>query len=112
MSSVDPSEIPDDAARIRPVVDQVAARNERPIANTYVATASWQLDWKRASLRIGGGLSSVPYAWALQSTEFTWAFGGESRRSERRMITHWRENRAELAREARRGPEAPDQDAG
>lgn len=100
-SSVSPDELPEDLDRIRPVVERIAQQGDAPIASSYVATASWQLDWRRASLRIGGGISSVPWAWALQSTELTWQFGGKSRISERRMMTHWRRNRDELAQESR-----------
>ncbi len=83
---------------------------DAPIANTYVATASWQFSWKKADLRVGAGLSSVPGAWLVQSTELSWRFGGKTRASERRMRTAWRQNRADLER-AERGerpaPEAP-----
>lgn len=97
-STFDTQSIPDDVG-VKPLVDQITTKQDAPIANTYVATASWQFAWRRANLRIGGGLSSVPGAWALQSTEFTWSFGGKTRASERRMHTQWRKNKEALEKD-------------
>lgn len=70
-----------------------------PIAQTYVASAAWQMQWKRLELRIGGGISSVPGAWLLQSTDLAWRFGGKTRASERRVRQAWRRDK----RATRRG---------
>jgi hypothetical protein len=71
-----------------------------PLSEAYMATASWQWSWKRAYLRVGGGVSSVQGAWLMQSTEFAWRFGGETRRSERHLRQSWRSNRRGLRKGA------------
>ena len=64
-----------------------------PIAETYVASVAWQMQWKRLELRVGGGISSVPGAWLLQSTDLAWRFGGKTRAGERRMRQAWRRDK-------------------
>jgi hypothetical protein len=61
-------------------------------ADYYVSSLAWQFAWKRVDLRIGVGLSSIPYAWLLQSTELSVRLGGATRREERRMRRGWEEN--------------------
>ena len=69
-----------------------------PIEETYIASAAWQMQWKRLSLRVGAGVSSVPGAWLLQTTDLAWHFGGKTRASERRMRQAWRQDRRSLRR--------------
>jgi hypothetical protein len=64
-----------------------------PLSEAYVASASWQLAWKQVELRIGAGVSSVPGAWLLQSTELSYRFGGKTRWQEDRMMRNWRQNK-------------------
>ena len=64
-----------------------------PIGETYMTSLAWQFDWKRAELRLGAGLSSVPGTWLVQSTEFSYKLGGETRRGEARMRRTWRHNK-------------------
>lgn len=64
-----------------------------PISETYMTSLAWQFDWKRAELRLGAGLSSVPGTWLVQSTEFSYKLGGETRRGEARMRRTWRHNK-------------------
>lgn len=66
------------------------------LRSSYVATLAYQANYKNATLRIGFGLSAVPYAWLLQSTELAFHFGGKTRSGERRMRRGWRENRRDL----------------
>jgi hypothetical protein len=66
------------------------------LVSSYVATLAYQANYKNATLRIGFGLSAVPYAWLLQSTELAFHFGGKTRSGERRMRRGWRKNRREL----------------
>lgn len=73
-----------------------------PLGSNYTATASWQFSWKRIELRVGGGVSSVPGAWLLQSSELSYRMGGRTRATERRMSKGWRKNR----RLARNGGDA------
>ncbi len=87
----------------------LAGSSATPLRDSYVASLAWQFSWKRADLRVGGGVSSVPGAWLLQSTELAWRLGGPTRSSERRMRATWRENRRDALRGAARGgePTAP-----
>jgi hypothetical protein len=66
------------------------------LGSSYVATLAYQANYKNATLRIGFGLSAVPYAWLLQSTELAFHFGGKTRSGERRMRRGWRQNRRDL----------------
>ncbi len=59
----------------------------------YVSSLAWQFAWKRVDLRVGVGLSSIPYAWLLQSTELSVRLGGATRREESRMKRGWEKNR-------------------
>lgn len=77
-----------------------AQESESPILETYVASVAYQMNWKRLQLRVGAGVSSVPGAWLLQSTDLAWRFGGETKQSERRMRRAWRHDKRGL----RRGP--------
>ena len=56
-----------------------ANSSNTPIADTYVASAAWQMQWKHLELRVGAGVSSIPGAWLLQSTDVAWRFGGKTR---------------------------------
>ena len=87
----------------------LAGSSATPLRDSYVASLAWQFSWKRADLRVGGGVSSVPGAWLLQSTELAWRLGGPTRSSERRMRATWRENRRDALRGASHGgaPTAP-----
>ena len=61
-----------------------------PIAESYVASIAWQFSWRRIDLRVGAGVSNVPGAWILQSTDLSYRFGGKTRSSERRMKRTWK----------------------
>jgi hypothetical protein len=102
-TGVNPSDLPPilglDAALAATQVD-----GAMPLSETYVASVAWQLQWRSAELRVGAGVSSVPGAWLLQSTEFAWRFGGETKRGERHLRTAWRRNK----RVARRTGGAPE----
>ena len=71
-----------------------------PITEAFTASASWQWSWKRAYLRVGGGVSSAQGAWLMQSTELGVRLGGETRRDERHLRQSWRRNRRQLGRGA------------
>ena len=71
-----------------------------PLSEAYTASLSWQWSWKRAYLRVGGGVSSVQGAWLMQSTEFAWRFGGQTKRNERHLRQSWRFNRRMLRKGA------------
>ena len=66
-----------------------------PIKETYVTSLAWQWSWRRTDLRIGAGLSNVPGAWLLQSLDLSYRFGGETRRTERRMNKTWHRNKSD-----------------
>jgi hypothetical protein len=61
--------------------------------DTYVVSLAWQMAWKRWEARIGAGVSSVPGAWLLQSTELSYKLGGKTRWSEAKLRRGWRKNR-------------------
>jgi hypothetical protein len=79
-----------------------------PVSQSYVASAAWQFQWKAAELRVGAGVSSVPGAWLLQSTEFAWRFGGKTKREERQLRTAWRQDKR-TGRKAERREGAPEE---
>ncbi len=59
-------------------------------------TASYTASLGNVDLRIGGGRSAVPLAWALQANDIAWRGGGESRREERAAKRGWRKPPEEL----------------
>jgi len=77
---------------------EIANSGKAPLAETYVASLAWQFSWKQVDLRIGGGISSVPGAWLLQSTDLSYRFGGKTRRTESRMKRTWKKNKADTKR--------------
>ena len=79
-----------------------------PISQPDVASAAWQFQWKRAELRVGAGVSSVPGAWLMQSSEFAWRFGGETKRGERKLRQAWRSDKRMASRAERRNAAAPE----
>ena len=103
-----------DADRLPPILglDQALAAAEiegsLPASETYIASAAWQFQWKRAELRVGAGVSSVPGAWLLQSTEFAWRFGGNTKRTERQLRQAWRHDKRMANRAQRRTTGAPE----
>ncbi|MES2643699.1 MAG: hypothetical protein V4850_29705 [Myxococcota bacterium] len=72
-----------------------------PITSAYSVSLAWQLSWRNVDLRIGGGLSSVPGAWLLNTVDLAWRFGGPTRADERREVVAWRKGKRERTREAR-----------
>lgn len=80
------------------------------VHEAYVASIAYQATWKQVDLRVGVGISSVPYAWALQSTNLSYRFGGQTRRTERRTRKGWRSNKRDVAPpvEAVEPPPLPD----
>jgi len=87
--------------------DALRSGEQVSAADSYVASAAWQFSWKRADLRVGGGISSVPGAWLVQSTDFAWRFGGETRRDERHLRTAWKRNARLIDRLAKEEAAAP-----
>lgn len=72
-----------------------------PLTSAYSVSLAWQLSWRNVDLRVGGGLSSVPGAWLLNTVDLAWRFGGPTRTDERREVMAWRKGKRE--REARAG---------
>lgn len=67
-----------------------------PIAEAYAASVAWQFSWKRVDLRLGVGISSVPFAWALQSVDLSYRFGGPTRQKQTRAQRTWKQNQGEV----------------
>ena len=67
-----------------------------PIDEAAVASVAWQFAWEHLEIRVGVGISSIPAAWLLQSTEVSYRFGGKSRTKEKRMREGWFRNRDDL----------------
>ena len=78
------------------------------ITDAYATSLAYQLAMKHLELRVGVGISSVPGAWLLQSTELAYRFGGPTRTTERRMVRGWRQNKRGVHQEARTSGEQPD----
>jgi hypothetical protein len=82
-----------------------------PLSESYTASAAWQFAWKNAHLRVGWGVSSIPYAFLTQCTELSVRFGGKSRLERTRQKEAWRKNRKAPGADEPRGPiEKPDED--
>ena len=67
-----------------------------PITEAAAASIAWHFAWKHLEARVGVGVSSVPGAWLLQSTELSYRFGGPTRVRERKLREGWKDNRDEL----------------
>ena len=52
-----------------------------PEANqiNYGASIAYQASFKRAYMKLGLGYSSIPSSWILQTIDFTWRFGGQTK---------------------------------
>ena len=72
-----------------------ATDTSNPIQKSLVTSLSWQWTWRKVDLRVGAGLSNVPGAWILQSTDLSYRFGGKTRSSERRMNRTWKRNKSD-----------------
>ncbi|MDP2310996.1 MAG: hypothetical protein Q8P18_33560 [Pseudomonadota bacterium] len=72
-----------------------------PLTSAYSVSLAWQLSWRNVDLRIGGGLSSVPGAWLLNTVDLAWRFGGPTRVDERRTMVAWRKGKRERGGDAR-----------
>ena len=66
----------------------------------YITSLAWQWSFKRSYLRVGGGMSTIPGAWVTQSLDYSWQFGGATRRGEQRIRSGWRTNRRALKKGA------------
>jgi hypothetical protein len=84
--------IPDIAS----IQEAVSYDGRVPVSETYITSLAWNMRWKRAELSLGAGLSSVPGAWLMQSTEFSYKLGGKTRIGEYRVRRTWRENKRDL----------------
>lgn len=62
-----------------------------PITDTYTASLAWQFSWRNVDLRVGGGISSVPGAWLLNTVDLAWRFGGATRGHQAKRLRAWRE---------------------
>ena len=62
----------------------------------YSASVAYQASFKRAYMRLGFGLSNIPYSWILQSIDFTWRFGGQTKRRANTMQKVWELNKKAL----------------
>jgi hypothetical protein len=61
-----------------------------PIGEAWSASIAWQLHFRNVDLRIGVGASSVPGAWALETFDLAWRFGGRGRSDIRQRTRGWR----------------------
>ncbi|MES2644095.1 MAG: hypothetical protein V4850_31705 [Myxococcota bacterium] len=61
-----------------------------PITDTYTASLAWQFSWRNVDLRVGGGISSVPGAWLLNTVDLAWRFGGNTRGHQGKRLRAWR----------------------
>ncbi|MDP2308064.1 MAG: hypothetical protein Q8P18_18720 [Pseudomonadota bacterium] len=61
-----------------------------PITDTYTASLAWQFSWRNVDLRVGGGISSVPGAWLLNTVDLAWRFGGKTRGHQAKRLQAWR----------------------
>lgn len=85
---------------IPPILNLDAALSHEgpvPAKDTYVASIAYQLSGRQLDLRVGVGLSAVPYAWILQSAELSYRFGGATRWREARIRRMWREARQDAS---------------
>lgn len=66
------------------------------VLSFYAATLSWQFQWKHLEARIGGGISTPQYAWAIQAFDLSYRFGGKTRKDETVIRKGFRENVKDL----------------
>lgn len=81
-----------------------------PFSQTYSIAGGYQASWKHWEARIGvgwggaaTGVGGLPLAWLLQAFEVSYKFGGETRTTERKIRSGFRENR----RDVKEGPPPP-----
>lgn len=60
-----------------------------PMGEAWSASLAWQFHWRNVDLRVGIGASSIPGAWAFESFDLAWRFGGRGRVDHRRRIRQW-----------------------
>lgn len=60
-----------------------------PLGEAWSASIAWQFHWRNVDLRVGIGTSSVPGAWAFESFDLAWRFGGRGRGDHRRRTRSW-----------------------
>ncbi len=60
------------------------------LADTLTATLSYQASFRSLDLRLGGGTSALPAAWAVQGNDIAMRAFGRTRREEARAIAAWR----------------------
>ena len=106
-TGVDPADLPP-ILGLDQALEAAHYEGSIPVSQTYVASAAWQFQWKRAELRVGAGVSSVPGAWLMQSTEFAWRFGGKTKRTERQLRQAWRHDKRTANKAQRRAAAAPE----
>ncbi|MDP2314190.1 MAG: hypothetical protein Q8P41_14905 [Pseudomonadota bacterium] len=79
-----------------------------PLGDSYTASIAWQFSWRNVDLRVGGGVSSVPGAWLLNTVDLAWRFGGTTRGHQGKRLKAWRTGGQEVAeREGPKGEVAP-----
>ena len=81
---------------IQGVHQVVSSQGWRPPNDVYSLSLAYQADFKRLSVRLGVGYSTLPMAWTLQSFELSYRFGGQYRRTERLQRRTWRQNRKDV----------------
>jgi hypothetical protein len=64
-----------------------------PLDESYTASIAWQFAWKNAHLRLGWGVSVIPYAFLTQAAELSIRFGGHARGEQARRYKTWQRNR-------------------
>lgn len=99
------SEVELDSEQIPPILglDELLNREHEGFvspAEAYITSLAWQWSFKRSYLRVGGGISTIPGAWITQSIDYSWQFGGATRRNEQRIRSGWRTNRRALEKGA------------
>ena len=95
--SIEVSEDLPDVLSINDAIETLE-QEESPLAETYIASIAYQATWKNLQLRLGAGVSSIPGAWLVQSTDLAWRFGGKTKRGERQMRRAWRQDKHGLRR--------------
>lgn len=73
--------------------DVYSIENTFTPAESYTVSLAYQVSWKQLQIRVGGGASAIPFAWALQANDFSWRMGGATRISETRRKRAWRRDK-------------------
>ncbi|MEZ4240869.1 MAG: hypothetical protein R3F59_32875 [Myxococcota bacterium] len=89
-------ELPRDLAGVNKLDFVVRYDGRIPWYQTIRGSLAWQFSWQRVDLRVGWGISAVPWTWLLQAVDLSYRFGGNTRRTEATIKRNYRRDQKDL----------------